>query len=106
MEDKNNGDEPPGTIAGGPRGTDTAGADGDHPGTPGPGRPGGAVSARVSGHQHVHWDADRPSGLPRRAQVRGQQCLLVVGRHHDPGGLDHTRPVAWATDTGAASVRM
>jgi hypothetical protein len=29
-----------------------------------------------------------------------------VRRHHDPGRLDHSRPVAWATEAGVPSVRM
>ena len=58
----------------------------------------------------MHRDGSRGRGFPKPGQAGGQQLLLVVRRHdhagrRDPSRSGHTRPVDWATETGAPSVR-
>ncbi len=64
--------------------------DAQHRRSPGPGQPGGPVSARVRHHHHV----DRDSGQRRGSQPDGvqagrQQVLLVVRRDDHADGGDH-----------------
>jgi hypothetical protein len=97
--------------AGDARGADVAGTDADHAGFAGPRGGSRLIGAGVGHHQHVYRRADGAGGPPQRRHAGGQQRFLVVGGHDHASRLDgcrpgHTRPVAWATDTGAPSVRM
>jgi hypothetical protein len=65
-----------------------------------------AVRAGVGRHQHVHRHADQTGGSAQRPQASRQQRFLVMRGDHGPGRLDHTRPVARATETGSPSVRV
>jgi hypothetical protein len=94
-----------------PCGADVASADGDDPGTARPRDGGGPVGAGIGDHQHRHRHADAAGDSVQSRQAGRQQRFLVVGRHDDADRLNarcalHTRPVAWATDTGAPSERM
>jgi hypothetical protein len=89
---------------------DVAGPDLDHRGAAGRGHRRRLVGAGVGDHQDVHRDLGRRRGLLQCGQASGQQFLLVVRRHdhagrREPPRCGHTRPVAWATETGAPSVR-
>ena len=94
-----------------PRGADAAGLDADHPGAPGPGHRGRPVAAAIGDHQQS--GPARCSALAVRRSAARQAGSSVssswAGDHAgaaSPGPAAHTRPVAWATDTGVPSVRI
>jgi hypothetical protein len=91
--------------AGRPGRTDAAGLDVQHPGAAGPGDRSRPVGAGVGHHQQVERHAKRAAGFRQGPQAGGEQFFLVVRGYDDAGGLDHTSPVACATDTGVPSVR-
>ena len=47
-----------------------------------------------------------PAARRRAARQAGSSISSSWAGTDDADGLDHTRPVAWATETGAPSVRM
>jgi hypothetical protein len=86
--------------------TDAAGLAVQHPGPARLGDRGRSVGAGVGHHQQVERHRKRAAGFRQGRQAGSEQFFLVVRGNDDADGLDHTSPVAWATDTGGVpSVR-